>query len=259
MKVAQYKWLILICLAVGLVFVVALSVAKGSGELSVLSVLQTFVGGGTPQEQTIVFSLRLPRILTAMLAGSALAVSGAVLQGIVRNPLASPDIIGMTGGAALFAVFFITFLSGTVSYHWLPLFALCGAAFISALIYTLAWNKGVTPIRIVLIGVGLSALAGSLTMFMIVLSPIHNATQAYVWLRGSIYGSSWGDVYMLLPWLVVFFPLAWLMARVINVHEFGEEVAAGLGSAVQRHRIALLGISIALAGAAVSVVGPVSS
>src|SRR5690606_20703536 len=126
-------------------------------------------------------------------AGIALGGSGLILQGIVRNPLASPDIIGITGGASVAAVADITFLS-ELSIRWIPYVAMAGAGLISLLIYTLAWKKGVTPIRLVLIGIGVQALTGGLVTMMIVPSPTYSTSEAYIWLTGSVYGANWGHV-----------------------------------------------------------------
>ncbi len=233
------------------------SIGLGSRNTALPDVVRTLFGYGTAEQSLIVHTLRLPRALVAVLAGAALSVAGAILQGIIRNPMASPDIIGITGGATFAAVAFITYLGGAVSIKWLPAAAFAGAALISIVIYLLAWNRGVSPIRLVLIGVGISAVTGSLTMLMIVLSPVNAAGQAYVWMTGSVYGSSWGDVYSVLPWVLVLIPLALYLHRHLNVQELGDEVATGLGSPVQVHRFLLLTVSVALAGAAVAVAGAV--
>lgn len=233
------------------------SIGLGSQHTALPDVVRTLLGYGTPEQALVLHTLRLPRALVAVLAGAALSVAGAVLQGIIRNPMASPDIIGITGGATFAAVAFITYLGGAVSIKWLPAAAFAGAALISIVIYLLAWNRGVSPIRLVLIGVGISAVMGSLTMLMIVLSPVHAAGQAYVWMTGSVYGSSWGDVYSVLPWVLVLIPLALYQYRHLNVQVLGDEMATGLGSRVQVHRFLLLMISVGLAGAAVAVAGAV--
>lgn len=132
-----------------------------------------------------------------------------------------------------------------------------GAALVSGLIYALAWKDGVSPIRLVLIGIGISAGTSSLTMLMLSFSSITTASRAYIWLTGSVYGASWEQVLTLLPWTLIFIPLAMICARHLNVHELGEQVAAGVGAAVQRQRLGLLLITVALAGSAVALVGAV--
>lgn len=227
----------------------------GSDILSPLEVLRTILGLNAGEHDFVVLTLRLPRVLLSLLVGAALGMSGAILQGVIRNPLASPDVIGITGGAAVAAVGFVSLLGGALSIKLLPAFAVAGAITTSMVIYALAWKEGVTPIRLVLIGIGMSAITGAGTMFMLILSPFYTAGQAYIWLTGSVYGASWADVYTILPVIVLIVPLALWLARSLNAQAFGDDLAAGLGVAVQRHRMALLFCSVLLAGFAVSVVG----
>lgn len=234
-----------------------LSLCLGNTFVSPADVIRAMAGRGTEEHALILGVLRLPRLVVALLAGAALGVAGAILQGIIRNPLVSPDIIGISGGAAFAAVTFITYLAGTVSIHWLPLAAFCGAGLVSAVIYFLAWSQGVTSTRLVLIGIGISAITSALTMLMITISPSASASQAYIWMAGSVYGSSWGNVLTLLPWAAAFIPAALIYARHITVQELGDDVAMGLGSPLQRHRAVLLLISVALAGSAVAVAGAI--
>lgn len=246
---AMLVMLLLVCMACSLLL--------GGSRMSLSELIRTVIGHGTTENNQIIGILRMPRMLVAVLAGAAFGVSGAILQAIIRNPLASPDILGITGGASFAAVAFITYLLGDVSIKWLPAAAFAGAAMVSLVIYTLAWRQGVTPIRLVLIGIGISAVTGALTMLMITLSPITAAGQAYIWLTGSVYGASWENVYTLLPWVAVFIPLAFVFARDVTVQELGDDVAQSLGSPVQLHRLCFLMFSVALAGAAVAVVGAV--
>jgi iron complex transport system permease protein len=254
----KIKTLAVLAMLVMLLFVcMVFSMLLGSSMTQLSELIRTVIGHGTAENNLIIGILRMPRILVAVLAGAALGVSGAILQGIIRNPLASPDILGITGGASFAAVAFITYLLGDVSIKWLPMAAFAGAAVVALVIYMLAWNKGVTPISLVLIGIGISAVTGALTMLMITLSPITSAGQAYIWLTGSVYGANWENVYTLLPWVAIFIPLAFIFARDVTVQELGDDVAKGLGSPVQLHRWLLLMISVALAGAAVAVVGAI--
>lgn len=233
-----------------------LGASLGSKWESPWQVLLTLVGQGG-DSAFVIGTLRLPRLVLAMLAGAGLSVAGAILQGVIRNPLASPDVLGMTGGASVAAVAFIAFFGGELSIRWLPLAAMFGAALVSGLIYALAWKDGLSPIRLVLIGIGISAGTSSLTMLMLSFSSITTASRAYIWLTGSVYGASWEQVLTLLPWTLIFIPLAMISARHLNVHELGEQVAAGVGAAVQRQRLGLLLITVALAGSAVALVGAV--
>ncbi|WP_170006391.1 FecCD family ABC transporter permease [Bacillus fonticola] len=229
----------------------------GDTRIAPIEVIRTIFGTGSGEYDFIVQNLRLPRAIVALLVGAALGVSGAILQGIIRNPLASPDIIGITGGASVAAVSFITYLSGAVSIKLLPLAAIAGAITASLLIYVLSWRDGVTPMRLVLIGIGISAAMSAATTLMLVMSPFFSAGQAYIWLTGSVYGASWEDVYPLLAVNLLFIPLALFYAKALNVQELGDEIATGLGATVQKHRFVLSFISVVLAGSAVSVAGAI--
>lgn len=252
----ERKAVMAIAVLVLLVFMAAVvGTSMGSDLISPLDVLRTILGLNAGEYDFVVLTLRLPRVLLSLLVGAALGMSGAILQGIIRNPLASPDVIGITGGAAVAAVGFVTLLGGAVSIKLLPVFAVAGALATSFIIYALAWKSGVTPIRLVLIGIGISAITGAGTTFMLILSPFFIAGQAYIWLTGSVYGASWTDVYTLVPVILIVVPLALWLARSLNAQAFGDELATGLGAAVQRQRLGLLLCSVLLAGFAVSVAG----
>lgn len=247
-----------IALAAASVVACLLSIALGEMRIHPLDVVRTLFGSGTEEQRIVIQSLRLPRMITAFLVGAGLAVAGSILQGIIRNPLASPDIIGITSGASVAAVAFISHLSGKVSIVWLPVASMAGAVVTSILIYLLAWKKGVTAIRLVLVGIGINFLLTSVTKVMLMMDQNFTAAQAYVWLVGTVYGTDWSIVWMILPWIAFFIPLALICARNVNVLQLGDDVAAATGSAVQRQRFSLLMISVALAGAAVSVGGAIS-
>ncbi|ABC30204.1 ABC-type enterobactin transport system, permease component [Hahella chejuensis KCTC 2396] len=248
--------LILLIVAASLTLAL-IAIATGSLWISPLEVIKELSASEPGDHAFIIETLRLPRVLMAFLAGAALALSGLILQSIIRNPLASPDIIGVTSGASAAAVFFLSFLAGAVSIRWLPVAAILGAACTSLLIYALAWRQGVSPIRLVLIGIGLSAGLSALTTLMIVISPIATSMTAYVWLTGSVYGSEWSDVQALAPWLLILGPLSLLLARTIDIQEMGDAIAINLGVPVQRNRFILLWISVALAGSAVAYTGAI--
>ncbi len=237
--------------------IAAMIISTGLGDMYIppLDVVNTIMGKGTEGHELVVHVLRLPRIIAAFLVGASLAAAGAILQGVIRNPLASPDIIGITSGAAVAAVAFITYFSGTVSIRWLPVAAMIGAGITSLIIYLLAWKKGVSPIRLVLIGIGINFLMISVTRLMLVLSPINTASDAYIWLTGTVYGTVRETVLTMIPWTLTLIPLAIIFARNVNVLQLGDDVALSVGSAVQRQRFVLLLISVALAGSAVAVGG----
>lgn len=235
-----------------------LSLGLGSFPTSFQEILYALA---TPQDSDIAFivwELRLPRLLLAVLVGAALAVAGAILQGIVRNPLASPDVIGITSGAALAAVTFLALFGTTLSIHWLPVAALIGALLAALLVFLLAWRGSVTPSRLVLVGIGLSAAMGALTTLLIVVSDDAAAMVAYVWLTGSLYAAQWQDVLGMLPWLLVAVPLCLSQARHMDAMALGDQVAQGLGVSLLRSRLVMMACSVVLAGAAVAFAGGLS-
>mgnify|MGYP005831221541 CR=1 FL=1 len=250
---------ILILLAVtALIFI--LSTGLGDMNIKPWTVLAVFFGGGEELEQLVVKSFRLPRIIIALLAGMSLAIAGALLQGMVRNPLASPDIIGITGGAGAAVVGFLAVFSDennalTVSIQWLPLAAFAGAAVVAFLVYFLAWKNGVSPVRLVLIGIGVSALMQAIITMLMILGPIFRASQANIWITGTVNASNWTDVYILLPWTLILITIAFVLARNVNIQELGEEIATGVGSHIQRQRIILLTLATGLVGGAVAFAG----
>lgn len=241
-----------------LTFIIFLiSVGLGDYPISPLTVLSVLFGGGDEMEQFIVIDYRLPRIIVGLLVGMGLAISGAILQGIIRNPLASPDIIGVTGGASVAVVAFMAAFTDenntlTVSIAWMPVAAFIGACVVAFLVYFLAWKNGVSPVRLVLIGIGISILMQALTTLFMILGPIYQAAQANIWITGTVHGSKWSDVLLLTPWTVVLILLSLIASRTLNLQELGDDLAAGAGGRVQKQRFTLLMISTALVGGAVA-------
>lgn len=242
--------LILSCLSIAILI---MSLSIGSSFINPWTIVKDL--SGVVEPDFILNQLRLPRVLLAFMVGAALGVAGAILQAIIRNPLASPDIIGITAGASAGAIMFIVIFLGTISAVFIPLAAISGALFVASVIYLLAWNNGVTPIRLVLIGIGVAAAMKAIVMMMIVLSDTAVTTKAYLWLTGSLYGSNWGHVYSMLPFILLFIPLTGILARSVSAKELGDEIAVGLGIKVQSRRFTLLLISVALAGSAAAFAG----
>ncbi len=245
---------ILLLLGLG---VLVTSVSYGQFDITPLEVLQTILGIETDdsRHELVVWTFRMPRILVAFMVGAALAVSGTILQGITRNPLADPGILGVTSGASLAAVATIVWFDVPIS--WLPFAAFAGALVMAILIYWLAWNGGSSPVRLILVGVGLSAVAGALTNLMIVFGEINQVQQATIWLAGSVYGRDWEHVQTITLWLAILLPITLVFARQLNTLGLGDDLARGLGLRVELQRVALLILSVALAAIAVSVAGTV--
>lgn len=249
-----------VLLALGLITLTAMVIHLGYGEYPIppLEVLKTIVGleTGNSEYSFVVNALRLPRVLVAFLVGVGLAISGAILQGLTRNPLADPTIVGISSGASLAAVTLIV-LVPTAPLFLLPVAAFGGALIVATLIYCLAWEQGSASIRLILVGIGLAAIIDALTTLMISFGEINSVSQAEVWLAGSVYGRSWEHAWPLLPWLVSLVPLTLLLSRDLNTLNLGDDVARSLGNQVEFKRGLLLLISVALAGAAVATAGTI--
>lgn len=259
--VKKKKRALLIAAVAFILMVVMFIVSLNTGfiKISPVEVVQTIFGQGTDQQALVLFQFRLPRMIIAVLVGMGLAVSGTVLQGIVRNPLADPGIIGINAGAGMAVMVFISFLSTDMggSVYILPLAAFLGAALTAVVIYSLSYKRGegVSPIRLILVGV---AVAAGISALMIVLTlKLDPRTYQFLatWLAGSIWGSSWSHVYALVPWLLVLFPFVYMKSSVLNVLNLGDSTSISLGLNLERERRILLAAAVALAASSVSVSG----
>lgn len=202
-------------------------------------------------EGFIVNQLRLPRMVLALLVGGGLSLSGLLLQNMVRNPLASPDLMGISAGASAAAVLWLALFGAT----YVPFAAMAGGAAAVALVFMLAWRQGLTPLRLVLTGVGVSALAGALTTLVLVFSPLTTTLSAWVWLSGSVYGAGWESVRMLGTVYLFTLPLLAWRARHVVTLQLTDGTATGLGARVQHNRILILLVCTVLAGAAIAAGG----
>lgn len=239
--------------ATGLAGLIYLSV--GSTLLSPMAVVRTLIDPASSDHAFVVNTLRLPRGVLALMVGASLGVSGAILQHVVRNPLASPDIIGISDGAAVGAVLFLAWLTGTLSLVWLPPVAITTALVTALLIYGLSWQQGVMPTRMILVGIALAAALKAVTTLVLVMSPLSTTVQSYIWLTGSLYGADWRDVQGLLPWLIVLLPVTLLLARPLDMLALQDQQSMALGLSVARYRALLLACSVGLAGSAVAFAG----
>ncbi|MDW6094857.1 FecCD family ABC transporter permease [Vibrio rhizosphaerae] len=253
-----YSDLIVLCLSLLLtLLVMGCSLSIGTLNINVSHALLKLLHPDSA-EPFVIETLRLPRMLMAALVGAALGCSGLVLQSMIRNPLASPDIIGITSGASAAAVCFLSFFQTVLSIEWLPVFAICGAFSASLLIYVLSWRHGVTPMRLILVGIGVSAAMGAIVTLLIAVSSESTSLTAYVWLTGSVYGASWHEVKALLVWVLVSLSLSLFFARRINAQELGDQTAVGLGIPLQSTRLSLLFLSVLMAAPAIAYAGAVS-
>ncbi|MDV2686561.1 iron ABC transporter permease [Alkalihalophilus lindianensis] len=240
------------------------SLQTGVLPISISEIGTTLRGEGTPQHELILFQLRLPRMIIALLIGAGLAVSGAILQGLSRNSLADPGILGINAGAGLAVVLCIFLFKGNEalgifqSPFMLPLFAFCGALTVAMLIYTFSWKDGVDPGRLLLIGIGFNALCGALLIIVQLKMDPRDFQEATIWLTGSIWGTQWRYVYALLPWIVILLPFAFFKAKTLNLLQISDPIPYSLGMNVEFERRLLLSLAAALAGACVAVGGGIS-
>jgi iron complex transport system permease protein len=254
--------IIVFVLLVLITITIVIGTGIGYSSLSYDRLMPTLLGQGTFKEEFVLFSVRLPRITITLLAGMALALSGAILQGITRNDLADPGIIGINSGAGVaIAVFFLFFPINAGSFVFmLPLVAFIGALLTAFFIYVFAYNKnvGLQPVRLVLIGIGFStALSG----IMIVLTSAADREKVDFiskWLAGNIWGDDWPFILALLPWLAILIPFTLYKANRLNLLGLSEPVAIGVGVSIEKERIILLLTAVALAASAVSVTGGIA-
>ncbi|MGK5741013.1 FecCD family ABC transporter permease [Micromonospora sp. URMC 103] len=233
-----------------------LAIAGGDYPMSPADVLRTLTGGGSPAEEFIIRELRLPRLVTALLVGAALGLAGAVFQSLVRNPLGSPDLLGFTQGASTGALVVVVLGGSSL--------ALSGAAVASGLatglfVYALTWRGGVHGYRLVLVGIGVTAILTGVNGYLLTRAPLMDAARAVLWLTGSLDGRGWSEALPLLVVLGVLAPVVLLACGpALRMLEMGDDTAAALGVPVGRLRVVLLGAAVLLVSFAAAAAGPVS-
>jgi iron complex transport system permease protein len=246
-----------------LLFVVALNLALGDFDVPVVKVVRILLGGEAEQfQRAIVMEVRLPQTVVAVVVGAALGLSGALTQTFARNPLASPDVLGVTEGAALAAVAFVVLIGTGRETVSTPLQALglSGAAFVGGmatalLLFLLAWRRGIEGNRLVLIGIGLGAACSAATSWLLVTARLQDATTAQIWLTGSLSSRGWTEAKPVIVTLVVLIPITLLLVRTLNALQLGDDSARGLGVRLQGSQLVVLVCAVALAAIAVSAVG----
>lgn len=208
----------------------------------------------SPATAMVLFELRLPRALLALLVGMALAVAGTIAQAVMRNPLAEPGILGINAGAALAATLVIVLLPAA-PIALLPWAGFAGASAMAAAIYLLSWRGGTSSLRIVLIGIGLSSLGGAATTLLTTFGEIRDVQRALIWLAGSVYDADWPKLRTLLVWLAGPVALTWLCAGELDLVRFGDRAARALGQRVELTRAVLILLCTLISGAAVAAAG----
>ncbi len=243
------------CLLLALAFGV-LTVGGGDYPMSPADVLRTLAGGGGPAEDFVVRELRLPRVVTALVVGAALALAGAIFQALVRNPLGSPDLLGFTQGAATGALLVVVAGGGSAA---LAGGAVLGGVVTGVVIYLLAWRGGLHGHRLVLVGIGATAVLTGVNGYLLTRGRLMEAARAMLWLTGSLDGRGWEDALPLLAATAVLVPVVLLgCARPLAITEMGDDLARGLGVRVQGLRLVLTAAAVLLASLAAAAAGPVS-
>ncbi|MGW4168776.1 FecCD family ABC transporter permease [Streptomyces chartreusis] len=253
--------LITVLLAAAAFLVFCLSIGIGDFPIGLDQVIATLLGRGEQVDEFVIMDLRMPRALAGLVVGIALGVSGAITQSVARNPLASPDILGITGGASAVAVFLVTVSGGTaaavVNAVGLSAAALAGGLGTGLLVYFLAWRRGIDGFRLILIGISVSAVMEAITTWLLATADIRDVARAQAWLVGSLDGRSWDEVRVAIWGTLVLVVVVGAVSFQFKALHLGDDVAAGLGVRYTRVRAVLLLCAVLLAGVAVSAAGPV--
>lgn len=245
---------VLMGMAVLLLFA-AWAMTLGSYPISIPDVFLAAIGQGADRHEFIVQQLRLPRVLTALMVGASLAMSGAIFQGLVRNELVSPDIIGINSGAAGVGFAWLLLTRNVTA---LPLVMFAGGMGMALLIYALSWRGGIDPNRLVLIGIGMQSVLTALETFLVRRFPIDEVIWADNMLLGSVGTATWGDIRILAAGMAVFVPMALFLAWPLRVLQLGDDVAKTVGLPVEAVRLALIVVGCWLSALAVAVAGLVA-
>jgi iron complex transport system permease protein len=241
--------------------VLALAAATASltygSVFTVRETVETLAGSGTSAAELVIFQFRMPRVAAAVLVGCCLGVGGAQFQSLTRNPLGSPDIVGFTYGAAFGGVLVIL----VIGQHAMAVStgAIVVGLVAAAVMYLLAWRGGrVSGMRLVLIGVAVSAMLEAATSYLLIRADLYEAQAAHVWLVGSLAAVDWGQIRLLLFAMVALVPLAAWSARPLHLLEMGDDAARALGVPVERTRILVVATAVGLVGVSVAAVGPIA-
>lgn len=228
------------------------SLGNGAVKITPLGIIRSIIYEKDTVKYQIIWNVRLPRTIVAALVGISLSLSGAILQGIMRNPLAGPNIIGVSAGGGFFAL--IILILFPKYYYLVPIGAFLGALTATLFIYSLAWKQGILPTRLVLAGVAVSSLFSAGTNGLMTFYP-DRVSGVLSFMVGGLSAITWKDVRMIIPYVIIGILFVLFMPNKLNILMLGDEVATGLGVSVERARFIFIILSSLLAGSAVSVVG----
>lgn len=230
-------------------------IGTGDARIPAADVLRTLAGDGTAYQDFIVNELRLPRVLVGLLVGASLGLGGALFQTISRNPLGSPDVLGLSQGSTAGALIVIVLMGGSAGQ--VTAGALIGGLATGVAIYLLAWKQGVHGYRLVLVGIGVAAVVTAVNGYLLTKADLVDAARAVVWMTGSLDGRDWDQVWPLLVLCAVLVPVVLVNARGLRLMEMGDDIAGALGVRVQRVRLLLMVCAVLLTAAATAAAGPV--
>ncbi len=256
-------WSIAALLLLVTLITVYVSVTNGAFDMSVLDVARTLLRiEPSPQYDLVVFDFRLPRIVLALLVGFGLGIAGAVIQGVTRNGLADPGMLGINAGASMAVVVFMLLfrhtleLSGWLAYMAMPLFGLAGGMLAVGVIFWLARHNGVLdPQQLILVGIAVSSGFAAITLYVSLKMNPNDFEAAAVWLAGSLHSANWRYIGATLPWLLVLTPYLWYRSRMLDVLQLHDESALSLGVGLGRQRRQLILAAVGIVAACVSVSG----
>ncbi len=256
-RVALHRRTVLVTIGLLVVLTVAFaaSMVVGDYPMSVRDLFYSLTGRGTRATDFIVYELRLPRVMTGLLVGLCFGISGAIFQAMIKNPLASPDIIGITSGASASAVLAILILG--LSGFAVSAFSFVGALLTAFAIYLLAWRNGIAGYRLVLVGIGIAAMLYSVIDYLMTRANIWDAQVALRWLTGSLNGSSNATMLPLMILLLALLPLTLWSAAALTGLQLGNDTATSIGVRVERSRVLLIVFGVALAAIATAAAGPI--
>lgn len=256
------KIIIFLIICILAITIILINLGWGTYNLNFTAIINTLFGQGSNSENIIIFDLRLPRIFIAIIVGIALSTAGCILQTITKNDLSEPGIIGINAGAALAVVLFISYNTGNyynelgdLSIFLMPFIAIIGSLIASFIIYILSYNKGLSPTRILLIGIGINAGINSIiSLYQLILSA-GDFNRVLTWTSGSLWGSNWKFFIASSPIILIFYILTIFKHKTLDILNLGDEIALGLGINVERERKYLFFIVVILSATATSVAG----
>ena len=246
-----------VVLVLAAVLAFAASITIGDHPITLEKVFEVFMGGGTRLQRTVVLKWRLHRAVAAVAVGLALGLAGALTQSVTRNPLASPDVLGISQGASACAVTIIVLGSGTMGLVSLPVAALIGSTLAAVVIWLLGSRRGMDTFRLVLSGIMITALLQSYITWLLLRADISDAAIAKTWLTGSLVASSANRNLPVLLVLALIVPTIGYMAFQLRAMTLGDDMAVGLGVSIDKHKALFLLVSVVLTAVAVSAAGPI--